>query len=265
MAQEPDDLVASGYDAFYESWGQSTTLRAIWREHVTGPDFPEEFAHISFVTLSVLQDLRDALQLAPDGALVGLACGAGGPGLWVAAETGARLRGIDLSPVAVRRATERAGALGLTGRATFAQGSFEATGLESGSVDAVMSIDALQYAPDKSAAIAEIARVLRPGGRLAVITFELDPDRIAGLPVWSDPVPDHRPLLERAGLEVLAYDQLDGWREKVAAAFAEVLAQRDALEAEMGVAAAAALLMEATITVELEPYCGHALVVAERG
>ena len=30
---DPDDLVESGYDAFYEAWGTSPTLRAIWREH----------------------------------------------------------------------------------------------------------------------------------------------------------------------------------------------------------------------------------------
>ena len=39
-------VVASGYDAFYSSWGTSPTLRPIWREKVTR-DFSDQFVHIS--------------------------------------------------------------------------------------------------------------------------------------------------------------------------------------------------------------------------
>jgi len=51
--------------------------------------------------------------------------------------------------------------------AVFRQGTFEATALDEASVDAVMTVDALQYAPSKTAALAEIARIVRPGGRFA--------------------------------------------------------------------------------------------------
>jgi len=44
---------------------------------------------------------------------------------------------------------------------------------------------------------AEIARILCPGGHLAFLAFEPDPDHVAGLPFWADPVPDYRSLLER--------------------------------------------------------------------
>jgi SAM-dependent methyltransferase len=202
------------------------------------------------------------LALGGDALLVDLACGAGGPGLWVATQAGARLMGIDLSPVAVERARERAATLGLDERASFGQGTFEATGLGSGVADGVMTIDALQYAPDKRRAIAEVARVVRPGGRFAFVAFELDAARIAGMPVWDDPVADYRPLLEQAGFEILRYDQIPGWEGHVAAGFGAVLDQRDALEAELGEAAAAATVLEAAITLELQPYCGHVLAVA---
>jgi hypothetical protein len=46
--------------------------------------------------------------------------------------------------------------LGMTGRAEFRQGSFEQTGLAGRSADAVMTVDALQYAPDKTKALAEV-------------------------------------------------------------------------------------------------------------
>jgi SAM-dependent methyltransferase len=261
---DDSDVVASGYEAFYVSWGQSPTLRRIWREHVTGPDYPEEFAHISFLPLAQLRSLTEGLNLSTDQLLVDLACGAGGPGLWAARETGARLIGIDLSMNATRRATERVGPLGMSSRATFCQGTFEATGLESASADALMSVDALQYVPDKTAALMEIARILRPRGRLAFVAFELNPDRVAGLPFWDDAVSDYRPLLEQVGFDINQYSQIPHWEAQVAAGFGAILAQQDTLQAELGEAPAAAAVLEATVTTEVRPYCGHVLAVATR-
>jgi SAM-dependent methyltransferase len=257
-------LVASGYEAFYAMWGRSPTLRQIWRQHVTGTDYPEEFAHISFLPLAQLRSLVEALDLSADQLLVDLACGAGGPGLWAAKVSGARLVGIDLSPMAAERASERAGPLGMSGRATFSQGTFEATGLEPASADAVMSVDALQYVADKTAALTEVARIIRPGGRFAFVAFELDPDRVAGLPFWEDAVPDYRPLLEEVGFDINEYSQIPHWPDQVKAGFGAILAQQDALEVELGEEAAAAMVMEAAVTIELKPYCGHVLAAATR-
>jgi ubiquinone/menaquinone biosynthesis C-methylase UbiE len=264
VSTDPSDLVADGYEAFYTAWGKSPTLRQIWRKNVTGPDYPEDFAHISFLPLVQLRLLTRGLSVAAGEVLVDLACGAGGPGLWAAKESGARLVGVDLSPMAVKRASERAASLGMGKRARFFQGTFDATGLESASADAVMSVDALQYVPDKSKALAEVARILRPGGRFVFVAFELDPDRVAGLPFWEDAVSDYRPVLERVGFEVVRYDQMPNWPDQVAAGFGAVLQQQDVLEAELGKAAAAATVMEAGVTIEIKPYCGHILAVTTR-
>jgi SAM-dependent methyltransferase len=257
------EIIASGYDALYLTWADSPTLGTLWREHATGPEFPDDFRHISFLRLAELQSLSDALDLLPGSDLADLACGAGGPGLWVSQQTGAHLTGIDLSAVAVERATQRARELDIPA-ATFRQGTFERTGLDTASVDGVMSVDAIQYAPHIARSFAEIRRVLRPGGRLAFTAFELEASRVAGLPVWSDPVSDYRPLLERGGFRVLRYDELPGWREQVMATFTAVIAARQALETELGAAAAGALVAEASITVDLQPHTGHVLAVASR-
>ena len=148
--------VALGYDAVYEATPRSPTLHRIWRELAAGADFPEEFLHISFVTLAQLRRMASELRLGPGDALVDLACGMAGPALWVARETASKLIGVDLSPVAVRLASERAAGLGLADAASFKIGSFEQTGLQAGSADAVMSEDAFQYAPDKAAALAKL-------------------------------------------------------------------------------------------------------------
>lgn len=127
-----------------------------------------------------------------------------------------------------------------------------------------MSVDALQYAPDKTKALAEIARILRPGGRFAFVAFELDADRIAGFPVWQDPVGDYRPLLEQTGFDVLRYEEIPNWQAQVAAGFGAIVDQREDLEAELGEAAAGAIVLEASITLQLQPYRGHVLVLATR-
>jgi SAM-dependent methyltransferase len=153
----------------------------------------------------------------------------------------------------------------MSGRATFRQGTFEATGLDSASADAVMSVDALQYVPDKTKALVEVARILRPGGRFAFVAFELDGDRLMSLPFWEDPVSDYRPILEEVGFEVNRYDQIPHWCDDVAAGFGAILAQQDTLRIELGEEAAAAAVMEAAITTEVRPYCGHVLAVTTRG
>jgi len=84
---EPDDLDGKGLRHFYAAWGGSPTLRRIWREHVTGEDYPELFEHISFLSLDELRSLSERLELSEGDLLVTWRCGAGGPGLWVAKES----------------------------------------------------------------------------------------------------------------------------------------------------------------------------------
>ena len=53
--------------------------------------------------------------------------------------------------------------------------SAESLPLPSASVDAIVTISCLEYVPDKTAASRELARVLRPGGRLIVIHPQANP------------------------------------------------------------------------------------------
>ena len=146
----------------------------------------------------------------------------------------------------------------------FEQGSFERTGLPAASVDIAMSIEAFQYAPDKRAGLAEFARILRPGGRLGLVCFEVDPARTEGIPVLGgDPVADYRPLLETAGFQVVAYEETAGWAERVNAAFSAIASAADALAAEMGEHASASAVAEAMITLDVQPYPRRILAVAE--
>lgn len=263
--QDPN-ILRTGYNAVYAATPNSATLRRLWHEHAEGLDFPEEFGHISFVTLPQLRRIATELRLGPGDTLVDLGCGRGGPALWVARETGARLIGVDMSTVAVDQATVRAGQLGLSDQARFVVGAFADTGLDSESAHGIMSEDALQYAPDKRAAFAEAKRLLRPGGRMVFTAFEIEPSRAAGLPVFGiDPVEDYRPLLSEAGFSVEVYEEVPGWSEQVTSTYSALLSAGAALTQEMGQAAVAALFTELSLTLQQKPYRRRVLVVATKG
>ena len=180
----------------------------IWRE-VFGDEYPEGVDPYSFVSRSELARFAEEVRVGPGDVLVDLGCGRGGAGLWVAAATGADLIGIDIAEAALDAARERAAAMGRS-NATFRRGEFESTGLGDASADAAMSVDALLFTPSKAAALVEFRRILRPGGRLVLTSWDYHSQ-----PVGRPPqVPDHRPLAEAAGLRILAYDTTEAWRER---------------------------------------------------
>jgi ubiquinone/menaquinone biosynthesis C-methylase UbiE len=257
--------VLEGYDAVYDALPRGETFNRLWRMNAYDGDFPEQFAHIGFLTVPEGQRLRELLQIRPGETLADLACGAGGPGLWMVRESGASLIGIDPSAAGLATARKRASDAGLAGRARFQHGTFEQTNLADGVAGVLMSIDAFQYAPGKRAAFAEFARIMRPGARAGIVCFEVDPATVAGLPVLGvDPVADYRPLMAAAGLNIEAYEETPGWQERVYAAFSAIVDNTDTLIAEMGEQAATAAVAEAVLTVQMKPYPRRILAVASR-
>ncbi len=105
--------VLDGYDAVYDALPRSETFSRIWRASAYRGDFPAEFAHISFLTLGEGRRILQLLSIGEGDVLVDVACGAGGPGLWAAQQTGASLIGIDPSAAGLATARQRAGNVGL--------------------------------------------------------------------------------------------------------------------------------------------------------
>jgi SAM-dependent methyltransferase len=78
-----------------------------------------------------------------------------------------RAIGLDMTDEMLDLATRNATAAGVT-NVEFVRGTIEAIPLPAASIDVVISNCVINLAADKSAVLAEIARVLRPGGRMGV-------------------------------------------------------------------------------------------------
>jgi SAM-dependent methyltransferase len=113
-----------------------------------------------------LRRLEAADALGGDGApLVDVGVGGSGYTVIEAARAGRPAVGCDLSLEGLRVAKRFADAEGVADRVLFVCCSAEALPLASQSFDVALAIAVLEHLPDDGAALDELARVLRPGGR----------------------------------------------------------------------------------------------------
>jgi SAM-dependent methyltransferase len=102
----------------------------------------------------------------PEGTVVADApCGAGAAFVALSPRQRLRYLALDLSPLMLERARQRARACGLD-QIEFVEGDAEHLPLENGSVDLFLSYWGLHCMPHPDAAVREIARCLRRGGRV---------------------------------------------------------------------------------------------------
>jgi SAM-dependent methyltransferase len=166
-------VTAAGFDQWYADRVESPATDELVRR-VLG--LPPELQSTSLLTWDGLAEVVAALSLRGGQVLLDLACGRGGYGLEIARRTGGHVVGVDFSAVAIEQARHRARALELADRAEFRVGELAATGLDAASVDAVLIVDAVQFAESKVDALRECRRVLVPGGRLVITCWEaVDP------------------------------------------------------------------------------------------
>ena len=122
------------------------------------------------VTLAQL-DLRGHEQVVEVG------FGGGGLLAMLLGATGGRIIGVDSSAVMVKRARRRFRSVS---RLSLHEASVEKLPLETASADRACSVNNIYFWPDPAAAMRELARVVRPGGLLA-IAFE-PPDELRKWP-----------------------------------------------------------------------------------
>lgn len=115
-----------------------------------------------------------ALELPPGSRGLDAGCGIGLQAILLAeavGETG-RVVGVDLQPGLLSEARARTQAAGMSRRVSFEPGDVRRLPFASGEFDWVWSANCVGYGmPDPQAAVAELARVVRPGGLVALLVW----------------------------------------------------------------------------------------------
>jgi len=163
----PKPRSAEHFDGWYGDMAASPQVAEIMNRNL---GFPRG-AQAGIVPAVAIDEIAGELRLKPGDVLLDLACGRAWYGLEITARTGARLIGVDFSAEAVRQAGEQAGARHRDD-AEFRTGDLTASGLPDRSVNAVLCTDSIQFPDRREAAFKELRRVLVPGGRAVVTSWE---------------------------------------------------------------------------------------------
>jgi SAM-dependent methyltransferase len=161
---------------------------ALWDDHVSSYEAVFEPLTSAFAAQAI-----DRLGITTNERVIDIAAGCGAAAVMLA-DRGARVLAVDASVGMARRARERLG--GLHDRAGVAVMDGTRLAVADASLDAALSVFGVVLFAGASAGVAEMARVLRNGGRAAVVTwteperYELMAELLAAV---RDVVPDFPP------------------------------------------------------------------------
>jgi demethylmenaquinone methyltransferase / 2-methoxy-6-polyprenyl-1,4-benzoquinol methylase len=147
--------------------------------------------------------LVSRIEARPGDTVLDVATGTAAVALELTRRCGCRVVGVDQSRDMLAEGRRRVEAVGLEGRIELVEAQAEGLPFEAKSFDALTFTYLLRYVDDPAATLRELARVVRPGGRIAMLEFFLPrfaPARLA----WEEYV--------RAGLPLLGALISPGWR-----------------------------------------------------
>lgn len=161
--------------------------------------------------LALTEHLGKLLNLESGKRVLDVAAGRGTSAIFLAQRFGCEVIGIEYGSASVLDANRAAEANGITHLVHFEQGDAERLALADQQFDAVICECAFCTFPNKYAAAAEFARVLRPGGKVGLTDLTRSgsvPPELQGLLAWiaciaaACHIDDYSHFLEHAGLTV---------------------------------------------------------------
>jgi arsenite methyltransferase len=183
--QEIKEAVRRAYTAIPSGGGEPVVRRLYSEEEIAEmPPGAVEWA------LGVGNPVRHA-ELREGETVLDIGSGGGVDSILAAKRVGltGRIIGLDILEEMTDRAGANAEAAGVGGWTEFRVGEMEAIPVEDASVDVVISNGVINLSARKTRALAEIFRVLRPGGRLCVadltIEEDLPPEVLASDAAWA--------------------------------------------------------------------------------
>jgi ubiquinone/menaquinone biosynthesis C-methylase UbiE len=127
-----------------------------------------DFGQIARYSARSAEQFVDRLNIQPGMRVLDVACGTGNLAI-PAARKGARVSGVDIAPNLLEQARQRAASEGL--QAIFEEGDAEQLRYPDAQFDVVMSMFGAMFAPRPERVAAELARVCRPGGSIAMANW----------------------------------------------------------------------------------------------
>jgi ubiquinone/menaquinone biosynthesis C-methylase UbiE len=115
--------------------------------------------------------MTEFLAAKPEDKILEFGCGFGEIGRQVALISGASVTGLTMADEEIVGGNERIKLAGLEGRCAMVQGNYHKMPFEDATFDKVFGVYTLKYSADLEKATAEMARVLKPGGRF--VSYEI--------------------------------------------------------------------------------------------
>ena len=182
--------------------------------------------------------LADLLGLDGSERVLDVGSGIGGPSRFLASRYGCQVTGIDLTAEFCRVATMLTRLTGLTGRVAYRQGNALDLPFEDMSFDVVWSQNASMNIADRDRLYAEMHRVLKAGGRLALQEVVAGQGGEPHYPVPWAPEPSISFLLSaegtRAKLETAGF-RVVTWQDTTRASLGSSLARAEAASSPLPV------------------------------
>jgi tocopherol O-methyltransferase len=164
MVSSPEPISGEDVARHYDQLDRY--YREIWGEHVhhgywkTGRETPEEAAR------AMVDAVIDRAQIKPGMRVLDVGCGYGATARIVAQECLAEVTGLTISAMQHRRAEESTGA---ESNPKYILEDWLENRRETGSFDVVVALESTEHMADKQRAVSEMARVLKPGGRVVMV------------------------------------------------------------------------------------------------
>lgn len=189
------------FDVMAELWDGNLHY-GLWRDENDKRSFSE-------AAIEMTNEMIRRLDPKPGDRILDVGCGNGTPAMQLARACPVRVVGISVSERQVAHASERAREAGLADRVSFERVNALDLPYPAESFDGAWALESMLHMPDKVRVLSEVARVVRPGGRIPIADMVYKQPAEAAKDVRAQystvyasltPLDEYRSVLERADL-----------------------------------------------------------------